>query len=88
MLSVTRPPANATDTFQHRAVGDAGRREHDVAAGEVVEMVDLLQVLDAHAGRPRLFLVVAELQLALHLAADRAKRGGREHAFGAPPLPI
>ena len=42
---------------QQRSVGDAGRREHHVARGHLVERELLVEVGDAHLARPRLLLL-------------------------------
>ena len=76
------PAGEAPHAAQHGAVGHPRRGEHHVAAREVVEIVDAVQVGDAHALRARLLVVVAEVKLALHLAADRAQRRRREDALG------
>src|SRR6185369_17810272 len=71
----------ALHTLEQRAVGDAGGGEDDVALGEVLELVDAAQILDAPAGGAAALVVVAEQEAALELAADAAQRGGGEHAL-------
>src|SRR4051794_3336525 len=71
----------ALDPLQQRAVGDTGGREDAVALGEVFEMVDAVEVLDAPFRRPLLLVVVAEQEAALELAADAAQSRGGEHAL-------
>src|SRR3546814_5807231 len=54
----------------------------DLAAGEILEVIDAVDILDAPFLRAQPFVVVAEEEAALELAADAAQRGGGEHALG------
>src|SRR3989304_1730733 len=63
------------------AVGHAGGREHDVAAGKFVDLEFFLDVGDAHLFRPFDLLVIARRQTALEFAAGAAQRRRRQHAL-------
>src|SRR3546814_1016683 len=58
-----------------------------IARGEIVELVDLVEIVDPPFARPRAFVVVAEHQPALELPTDAAQRRRGEHAFGVAALP-
>ena len=73
---------------QHRAVGDAGGREDHVARHQFTQGIFAVEVRDAPFGGAGLFILVAEHQAALHLAADAAQRRRRQHAFGRAALPL
>src|SRR5258708_6322172 len=67
---------------------DSCGREEDVGArAKVVEAEHLVRLVAFFNGH-LLLLVVPEMELRLHVAADRLDRARREHAFGAPPDPI
>src|SRR3546814_9095723 len=76
------PAAHPLDAFEQRAIGDAGGREDAIARGEIVELVDLVEIVDPPFARPRAFVVVAEHQPALELPTDAAQRRRGDHAFG------
>ncbi len=71
----------APHPLEHGAVGDAGGREHDLAAGEVVQAILAVEIGDAPALAAGAFGLVAEHQPALELAADAAQRRRRQHPF-------
>ena len=71
------------DALEQRPVGDAGRGENAVAARQVLEAVDAVQILDAPAVGPGALVVVAEQQAPLDLPADAAERGGGPSGCGA-----
>ena len=82
MLSVVMQPVAAMHALQQRPVGHAGRGEDAVALGHVLQAIDAVEVLDPPAARAGDLVVVAEHEPALHLPADAAQRGRREHALG------
>jgi hypothetical protein len=71
----------AAHAAQHRAIGDPGRRKHDVARGEVEQFVLTIEVGDSKAMGAAALVVIAEQQPSLHLPADAAQRRRGEHAF-------
>src|ERR1041384_4707173 len=62
-------------------VRDARRREHHVAAGELLKAEFLVNVFDAHRLSALDLLRVAELEPSLHVAVHAGERRRREHAF-------
>src|SRR4051794_25072431 len=66
----------AADAAQQIAGGDAGGREHHVAAGEVVQLVLAVEVGDAPTRGACLLVRIAEQQPALKLAADATESSG------------
>ncbi len=74
--------ADAAHAGQHRAVGDAGRGEHHIALGEVEQVVFAVEIGDAPLLGARPFSSsLRNTQAALHLAADAAQGGRRQHTF-------
>ncbi len=64
-------------------VGDAGGDEDDIlAAHEVVEAQDPVQIAEAHRLRAFAFVDIARLETAHETAAQTLERGCREDAFG------
>ena len=49
----------ATNPVEHGPVGDAGGREHHVAAGDIVQVVDPIEIGDPHTPRMLALLVAA-----------------------------
>src|SRR3954464_14397743 len=74
--------AFAVHAAQHGAIRDAGGGEHHIARDQFVQVIFAVQVLDAPLGGAGAFIVIAEHQPALHLAADTAQRRRGQHAFG------
>jgi hypothetical protein len=71
--------------LQDVAVGDAGRREEHVLAGDEVVAVEHFGQVVAGLDGGRALLVVARPQASQQLAADALDRGRRDHALGRPP---
>ena len=76
--STAGPAPNAA---QHGAVRHARCREHDVAAGELMQFVFAAVVVDAATSGTCLLVVVAKDQPTLELATDAPKRCRSEDAF-------
>src|SRR3546814_17831413 len=74
--------AAALDAAQQRSVGDARRGEDHVAAGEILEVIDAVEILDAPFLRAQPLVVVAEEEAALELAADAARSEERRVGKG------
>ena len=77
-----RPVGEEAHAAQQEAARDARGREHDVAARELVDLEDVVDVGDAHARRARDLRVVPRAQDALHVAVHAAQGRGRQHALG------
>lgn len=63
------------------AIRHARGRKHDVAVGQFIQFIFLVEVRDARARGAFFFRVVAEDQTALHLAANALQGCCRQHAF-------
>ena len=63
-------------------MGDAGGGENHIGGDHFVTGVDAVQVSDASFQGTGLFIVVAENQLAIDLAAHAFQRRCGQHAFG------
>src|SRR5882672_4972786 len=73
--------------LEQRGDRDAGGREDHVAGREIAQHVFPFQIANAELFRAMAFVIVAEDQTRLELAADAAQRRSGEHAFGRPALP-
>src|SRR5262249_45654400 len=67
--------------LEHRARGDAGRREHAIALHHLLDRVLLARIADPHLVGARALLLGVEDEASLHLAADAGERRRGEHAF-------
>src|SRR6185436_12147216 len=74
--------AEETDALHEGALGDARGREDDVVARrEILRLVDLLQILDAHRAAPLFVLGLADDQPRENLAVEAPHRRRRQHAL-------
>lgn len=69
--------------FEKRTVGHAGGRKDAIALCKFLKIVNMIQILDAPFAGAALFVIVAEDQASLELAADAAKRCCGQYAFGS-----
>src|SRR3546814_5569045 len=62
--------AQALDALQQRSIGDARGREDAVSLGQVIEIIDLVQILNTPFMRAAAFVIIAEQQPPLELTAN------------------
>src|SRR5690606_2478917 len=77
-----RAPLEEAHAPEEVARGHAGRGEHHVAARELLQGEDLVEVLDAHRAGALGLRLVARLEAALEVAAHAADRRRGEDALG------
>src|SRR4029078_11158383 len=70
-----------TNTFEQRAVGDAGRGKFQVTGDHVRNRIFALEILDAGGFCPLALFLVGMPKMTLHLPANAAERGCCEDAL-------
>jgi len=70
------------------AVGDPGGGEHDVAMGQIIEIIFPVEIVTPHLAARARSSLVAEHEASLHLPADEPRAtAAASTPSGAPPEP-